>query len=812
MCRRERFRWLLVVLAGLCLIAPTNALGARKAKDGATRAPAKAKPKPAAPSGESDRDLTEADQVGASNLAKELNSKGQVDPVAGLGIRNPVCDHLGQIRDRATRLSCEANGTPESTYPTTNYGFDVFIATGVTHPVGSFTAAFVTILNGIWLGLIFVLKLTLELLGLAFGLNPFSEGETMGRISASVGRLYRQVTDPWLTTLVVCGGIWLAYRGLLQRNIAGGVGGTLAAVAMIVVGLWVVHQPRDSVGRLATLSNEVALGTISAPRSGSVNRPVGSYAEAMSDTWARLVEVPFAGLNFSDVGWALGRPPPDAVQRADNWFCQDVGALATIAAYQWLGSEKASEECAAFARKRYGKPRRVIDLYLRSSPGSPARGALWDYFDKEADERYKAKVAAQGGDGALTRLSMLALFAIGLLGAILLLAWLSIRLFTQAAIAFVLLLAAPFALFFPLLGDGGRRAFKAWGLTLFGSLVAKVIYAAFLSIVLLGISILGRLEGGAGSATGFLLSSAFCWSIFLKRADLIGWLTIGEGQGATIGQHGSTAGFPLGRLAAYGVGRKLSSGLGGSVKGVARRGAEWQRERREVGSEATRATARESLRSSARALADQRFGEARQTVDAFEGRSSQRFEQANRRGDDDRPQGKAVPRAEVGRPQEARTARPQRPEAKPSRKEYERAQGLLERGERNETRTGERWSAGELKRFAAEDRELLERSRDPADHAHRAGYQRAAFESLRGDERERAEAEIEKARRRDLRRLAAVERPPGRIAGRASVAAERARQGAEGAAPERREHLRALRRERRSGEHLARRRHLSRGA
>ena len=87
---------------------------------------------------------------------------------------------------------------------------------------------------------------------------------------------------------------------------------------------------------------------------------------------------------------------------------------------------------------------------------------------------------------------MLALFAIGLLGAILLLAWLAIRLFTQAAIAFVLLLAAPFALFLPMLGDSGRRAFRTWGLTLLGAIVAKVIYAAFLSIVLLGIAILGR--------------------------------------------------------------------------------------------------------------------------------------------------------------------------------------------------------------------------------------------------------------------------------------------------------------------------------
>src|SRR6201999_482937 len=144
-------------------------------------------------------------------------------------------------------------------------------------------------------------------------------------------------------------------------------------------------------------------------------------------------------------------------------------------------------------------PRRVIDLYLRSSPGSAARAALWNYFDKEEGDKYKPKVAAQGGDGVITRLSMLALFAIGLLGALLLLAWLGVRLLPQAAIPFVLLLALPFALFFPLLGDWGRRSFRRFGLALVGAVLAKVIYAAFLSVVLLGIVVLGSVDGSAGS-------------------------------------------------------------------------------------------------------------------------------------------------------------------------------------------------------------------------------------------------------------------------------------------------------------------------
>jgi hypothetical protein len=753
---------------------------------GRHKAPAKGEPEAEAPQ------LTSPGKVSAGTAARDLGSGGQVDPLSGLGIRNPVCDEIAQIRDRQTRLACEASGAPEGTYPASNYGFDIFITTGLTHPVGDMLYAFATVLNGIWLGLIFVLRLILAVLGLAFGLNPFSEGQTMSQISAALGRLYGRVTDPWLSTLIVCGGIWFAYKGLLRREAAAGVAGTLAAIAMLIVGLWVIHQPRESVGRLAGLADEAALAVISAPQSGSVARPAGTYAEAMSGAWSRLVEVPFAGLDFSDVGWALGPPPPEAVQKADEKFCDDVGALALLALLAHYGSEEAKEACAAFARKRYGRPRRVVDLYLRSSPGSPAREALWDYFNGE--ERFQPKVAAQGGDGVLTRLSMLALFALGLLGALLLLAWLAIRLFTQAAIAFALLLAAPFALFFPLLGDSGRRAFKTWGLTLLGATLAKVIYAAFLSVVLLGIAILGHLGGSGGSATGFLLSAAFAWSVFLKRAELVGWLSIGETDG-----HARYGVAPS--IAAFAIARRLKRTTSGTVAGAARRTAHWYRTREGEGGAATRATAEDSLRGRARALADTRYGEARRTVTEFEARHGA---PPTRASASERSAARGAP-ARSGAA--AASAQPSPAE----RARYEAARGLIGRAERNQSRGGERWSERDLERFGAADRELLRSSRDPADHAHRIGMQRAEFEALQGPERDRAVERIEKEAKRDRRRLEVASEVPGRIAGRGRQAAEGARQRIDGSASERREHLRRLRRERRASGPPARR-SLSRGA
>jgi hypothetical protein len=802
----------LTLLALLLILACAATAHAGPHGDGGLRGAGKARPPKAlgthaAEEAEAKQLLEPPSGSTETSLAAELGSSGSIDPLSGLGIRNPVCDEPAQIHSRATRTSCEVTGTPETTYPTSDYGFDVFIPTGITHPIGDFTAGFVTILNGIWLGLLFVLKLVLTLLGLAFGLNPFSDGPTMARTSAAVSQIYATVTEPWLSALVVCAGIALAWRGLISRDVAGSVAGTIAAVAMLVLGIWVVHAPRESVGRLATLSNQVALSVIAAPQSGSLGDPTGSYAEAMSHVWSRLVEVPFAGLDFSDVNWALGPPPEEAVKKANEAFCEDNGSLTLLAQLSHLGISTAKDECAHFAEARYGKPRRVIDLYLRSSPGSSARAALWNYFDN--DDAYKPKVAAQGGDGVITRLSMLALFAIGLLGALLLLAWLGVRLLTQAAIAFVLLLALPFALFFPLLGDWGRRSFRRFGLALIGAVLAKVIYAAFLSVVLLGIVTLGSVEGASGSATGFLLSAAFSWAVFLKRHDLIGWISVGE--------HERLAGLGVGGVAGFALGKRAARTPARAARSATVAGSRQVRERSRIGTEATRRTARGSLDDSARSLAEVRLLEARETVAAHErSRAADGEDRKTRSG----PRA-TTPSAKRGEPTRGGSARARgggdpgshSRAAPPQPERYRAAKELVARADRNEKSGGERWTRKDLAGFAREDRALLRESRDPADHAHRIGMERSRFERLQGPDRERAARQIEKARQRDAQRLEVSADSDARPAiDRPRLALERLRQVADGDASPRREHLRALRRERRTHDHQFPRRNLSRGA
>jgi hypothetical protein len=810
---RRHLSWCVALVLVGCLLCASQALAVPKHGGGkSAEAQGKGKKQGKKPKEEKSpeqsptevgNEVVPPSQGESGSVKQDLSSEGQVDAMAGLGVRNPACDDLGEIKDHDTRVSCESSGTPENYYPSGNYGLDLYVDTGVTHPIGDATWLMTQGLNLVWGGLRFVLNLVLSLLGFAFSLNPFAEGRTMSQITTTIGRVYSRITDPWLSTLVVVGGIWFAYKGLIQRQMAAGVGGTLAAIAMLVVGLWVVHQPRESVGRLAHLSDQVALGVISAPRTGSVSRPAGSYAEAMSGAWTRLVEVPFAGLDFSDVRWALGKPPPEAVEKADEKFCDDIGALTILATLASLGSDEAKEACIAIARKRYGKPRRVIDLYLRSSPNSPSREAMWDYFNGE--EKYKAKVAAQGGDGVLTRGSMLLIFTVGLLGAILLLAWLALRLFTQAAIAFVLLLVAPFALFFPFIGDSGRRAFKTWGLTLLGAIVAKVIYAAFLSVVFLGISILGRI---GSPATGFLLASAFTWAVFLKRTELVSWVSIGEAE------RNASGGMRMGNLAAFTLARRMAGSPGRSAGGLRHRVGQWRRTRRGEGFEATRATARDQLQEKARALADHSYEDARQTVSEFEakkgstGGSGGKREGHSSSGTPHEGHGSSG-EAGAGAGGGSSSFEPSEAEVE----EYGKAKALVSHVDRNKEKLGQRWSDRDLKRFGKEDRELLEGSKDPAQHAHRIGMGRKEFEELDTPEREAAQERIEAARVRDRQRVNVADEVPGRVVHRFAQWEEKLDQRGEShGAALRKEHLRSLRRDRRARQHLPPpRRNLSRG-
>ena len=183
-----------------------------------------------------------------------------------------------------------------------------------------------------------------------------------------------------------------------------------------VVGLWVVHQPRESVGQLASLSDEVALGDDQRPAVGLVSRPdrhlrrsdVGHSGRA----WSKC---PSPALTSPMSSGRSGRRPKKRCRRQTKSSAMTSAPWRCSRCSPHLGTPRPRKPARASpqALRAAEAGDRPLPALLAGLAGRAKRSGTTSH----GSSAYKAKVAAQGGDGVLTRLSMLALFAIGLLGA-----------------------------------------------------------------------------------------------------------------------------------------------------------------------------------------------------------------------------------------------------------------------------------------------------------------------------------------------------------------------------------------------------------
>lgn len=717
---------------------------------------------------------------GAVELGGDDSARG-VGTVNPLVVENPVC---AERIARRQRQNCRVTGTPEGRYPTSNYGFEIHIDTGLDNIVGNFQALLAHIANSIWQALLFVLSLILTLLGWAFELSPFTNNETVGEISAGLERFYRAFTSPWLVVAIVVIGAIGIWRGLVRREVAATIAGTLLSLLLIVGALIVIHDPRGTVGRVAEVSNEAAQGVIAAPQRGSLADPTATYAEATDEVWQAMTLPGFAALNFSNLEWALSAPDVALLEKANETACLDFAYLNSLSPQRLeaLAEAPGEVECSDVAALAPA-PSTNAEIWLRSSPGAAARDSLWDEFNDDAP--YNSYFAIQGDAGAWTRLPLVLLIGLGLLGGICLLAWLALRIFVQTAVAFVLVLSAPLALFLPAFGEAGRRAFGFWGATLAGALVSKLVYAGLLSVVLFATTVIGSLVrggGGVGATMGFLVMSGLWWAVFLKRDELVSFISVSpDGSEGGSGRLGSLGGA----YAATRIGRAMlaplsstASGAGGAAVGAARGGFVGQRADR---AEGARRVAEGQLDRRAEARLDARLGQE-QTIAAEQstrrGRLSELSAQrsgafkAARRAESAAlaaPEGAARTRQLRARAKALRRAdslripeRELRSEVRVAEPRARAARSFTERADERERAAGSRWSEGDL----AEAREALRREADrpisSGAHAWRVAMAPEHYEGLRGRERETAQGSVGEQLRADRAALGAIpDRPEG---------------------------------------------------
>jgi hypothetical protein len=682
----------------------------------------------------------------------------------------------------AERRNCRVTGTPESHFPTSNYGFEIHIDTGLDNIVGNFQTLLAHLAEAIWMAMLFVLNLVLTLLGWALSLAPFSDNQVMASMSAGLERFYLVFTSPWLVAAMVAIGAWAVWRGLVQRQVASGVAGAAASVALMGLALWVLHEPRTTVGTAAGFANAAAQEVIAAPQRGSLSDPSASYANSVARAWDSMTLPGFAALNFSDLGWALSAPDPRLLATADKTACLDNAYLGqmprswarlVLAAFLSGDSIDCSKVLPALPA-----PRTNAEIWLRNSPGSPARNSLWEEFSGEYP--YSGYLAIQGGGGAWTRLPLVILISLGLLGGIALLAWLSIRIFVQTAVAFVLVLSAPLALFLPAFGERGRAAFMHWGGTLLGALLSKLVYAALLSVALFGTTVISEaVPTGAGAFMAFLVMSAFWWSLFLKRNDILSFISVADDEGGS---------GTLGKLGSLYAIRQVGRAIGGAAGGVGRTAAGGHKVVAKTAGyasdhrEASRSTADTLLERQARKRLDSRYLAAKTLIGEQAGRGAE-LERLKAEGTESVRRARRAKRLAGRSKGEARTRylaehvaereRAERLERAQhglrqsidgSARHVEDARTLVARADESERTLGRRFSTGEVGQAREGIRREVDRPVEAEVHAWRVGLTPEGYRGLSGREREDAHREVARQLRVDGKAFGTIaDRPPGLV-------------------------------------------------
>jgi len=454
------------------------------------------------------------------------------DPLVSNGLGSPACGSpLGGDLAPVNRRDCETSGFTATGAPTGNFGLDVHIDTGLVPLNGASLLSTVQNLfvAPLWYGLVWLVHALVAMLEWSFALN-LVEGATSRSLQAFLAAEGRVLTTPFLTLALSIAAVLVAYHGLVRRRVGQTLGETLAMIAMMAGGTWLMVDPAGTVGALTDWSGEAGLGTLAVAARGTPASPGRALAQSMSAVFAATVEAPWCYLEFGNVGWCRDRSRQERSLR--------------LAGLRLAGREDRESRCAGRGSPCDGEDARTAasarllreaqtngEEFLAFPPNGPERNSINDSSSllraicRSSDPTGCVGPAASEAEfrtnaGTWPRVAGLLLIVIGLLGMLLLLGYIAMRLLLAAILSVFYLLLTPGVVLIPVLGEAGRGAFRAWATRLFGAVVAKLVFAFLLGAVLGVMAALDELEG-LGWWVDWMLLTAFWWGAFLKRHEIL---------------------------------------------------------------------------------------------------------------------------------------------------------------------------------------------------------------------------------------------------------------------------------------------------
>jgi hypothetical protein len=475
-----------------------------------------------------------------------LTSEG--DPLAENGLESPFCRNPRAL-SMSVQNNCETSDFVAAADPTGNYTFDVNINTSVVNWSNDVSATIENFLQFGWITLVTLVHGILVMFEWCYSPGLIS-GSAMKQVAQALHDAQLTFTKPWMDCVLAVASMLALYHGLIRRRVAETLGQVLMMLAMMIGGLWVIANPTGTVGVVGEWANSASLGTLSAVTATTPESGERTLANQMENVFTTVISGPWCYLEFGNEKWC-----ESPGQRDENL---------EKAARKIAGEEEEKSRCSTSCPASASREDRALAISARLLKSARSNGELFLALPANQVQRNSAKTegtllnvlcgkAASADDctgdtapqaefrserdtGA--RAIGLVLIWIGALGMLLLFGFLAFRLFEAALASLFYLLLAPAAVLAPALGDGGRAAFRAWGVRLLGAFVGKLIYSFLLGVVLLMMRMLMQITV-LGWWAQWLLMSALWWIVLHHRHKALGFV------------HGSQQGHESGSMRWY---------------------------------------------------------------------------------------------------------------------------------------------------------------------------------------------------------------------------------------------------------------------
>jgi len=414
-------------------------------------------------------------------------------------------------------------------YPLSSYQLDYHTQTGITQLDGVPPTIAHWAAAQIWSLSSFLVKTVIDLFTWAFSLDllggvPGQQGGALTPVANAITSLYENVIgEAWMVVAIVLAGIWGIWKALVQRRYTETAGALALSVAFVVVALFFVYQPQQTVGQASNWTNTMSLAFLSGTSRGTIDDPGQAKQHVADQLFDALVYRPWVVLEFGGLSHCVdtdrldsdGYPRPVSPHDPTRDVCRD---------HIRQGADGHGGYAPRFLRYPPGSDERNAEydaLRKGVDPGDgPVQRLSGQFRGYQVDKTDSPAVDIQQEHGAYQRLTLAVIFFVGVLGAVVLLGFLSLAVILAQVVALVLLGFAPVALVIGIFPRAGHDFFRNWLGKLATAVFIKALYSLVIAVVVAVAAALQSSTQSLGLLFSFGLEAIFFWAIFAYRKQI----------------------------------------------------------------------------------------------------------------------------------------------------------------------------------------------------------------------------------------------------------------------------------------------------